>query len=185
MMIGDDVAVLSVYDDSGAGALKLPLTRLRIRRYIEKAAEERIIQQRIALSRLLFDGAASRDVDHRRRNALDHGRKRRHRRRIDGGRCGQRGECRRHVEQGRCERGRRECETQIHAQSSCRVVPGRERNGKKGPGDLARPYLRPAILHVRARAADPLMRLRLRCVAAAPGRVLELRPPALRWWPSP
>ena len=80
--IGDDVAVLGVDDHAGARALKRPLMRLRIRRNVEELAEEGIVQQRIALSRLLLDGAARRDVDHRRRHPLDHGGERGHRRGI-------------------------------------------------------------------------------------------------------
>ena len=45
--VGDDVAVLRVEDHAGAGALKGPVARPGIRRNIEEAAEERVIQQRI------------------------------------------------------------------------------------------------------------------------------------------
>ena len=49
VVVGDDVAVLGIDDDAGARALKLPLAGFRIRRDVEEAAEEWVVQQRIAL----------------------------------------------------------------------------------------------------------------------------------------
>ena len=142
VVIGDDVAVLRVDDHAGARALELPLTRPRVGRHIEEAAEEGIVQQRIALTGLLFDGAARRDVHHGGRHALDHGRERGHRRRFGGG-GRRRGEC---GESGRrakacCEQGGRE-ETENHGLSSSHMVrcqaadPCRAKRGpdlKSGP----------------------------------------------------
>ena len=45
--VGDDVAVLRIDDHARAGALELPLARRHVGR-IEEAAEERILEQRIA-----------------------------------------------------------------------------------------------------------------------------------------
>ncbi len=86
MMIGDDIAVLRVDDDARARTLELALARLRIGRYVEEAAEKRIVEQGIPLAGFLFDGASRCNVDHGGRHALDHGGKRGHRRGICDGR---------------------------------------------------------------------------------------------------
>jgi hypothetical protein len=150
MEVGDDVAVLRVDDHAGACALKRPLMGFGVRGHIEELSEERIVQQRVALSRLLLDGAARGDIDHRRGNPLDHGCERGHRRRIGRGRCrradgGKRRRCG-HAER---EHGRRQSKTQIHARSFDEMVR-RAGHINEGPDDESGPSvtgLEPAILH--------------------------------------
>ena len=71
------VAVFCIKDDTGARALELTLAGTDVGD-VEEAAEQRILEQGIA-GCALVDGAASSDVHDGRRDALDHGRKRRHR----------------------------------------------------------------------------------------------------------
>jgi hypothetical protein len=81
MGICNDVPVLCIKDDAGACALKLPLARHI--GDVEEPAEEGVLEQGI-LGRALADGSAGGDVHDRRRDALDHGRERRHRGFADG-----------------------------------------------------------------------------------------------------
>ena len=59
MGVGQHIALRGVDDDAGAGRLGLALLRLLALRQVEKAAEERVLQQRV----LLPHPAAHRDVD--------------------------------------------------------------------------------------------------------------------------
>src|SRR5436189_2698329 len=77
MAVCNYVAVFCIKDDTGARALELALAGTHVRD-IEKPAEEGILEQRI-LRRAFADGAAGGDIHDGRRDALDHGRERRHR----------------------------------------------------------------------------------------------------------
>ena len=59
MAVGQDIALRRVDDDARPGCLALVFLRLLVLRQVEKAAEERVLQQRV----LLLDPAAHRDVD--------------------------------------------------------------------------------------------------------------------------
>ena len=87
MGVCNDVAVFCIKDDAGACALELALAGAHVGD-VEEPAEEGVLEQRV-LRRALADGAARGDVHDGRRDALDHGRERRHRgfadRRRQGG----------------------------------------------------------------------------------------------------
>ena len=76
MGVCNDVAVFCIKDDAGARALELALEGAHVRD-VEEPAEEGVLEQRV-LGRALADGAAGGDVHDGRRDALDHGRERRH-----------------------------------------------------------------------------------------------------------
>ena len=99
--VGDDVALPGVDDHAGAAALERPFALAAVRRHVEEAAEERVVEQRVAL-RALATRAADRDVDHRRRGALDHRREGRR-----AGRGGRRQRVRRRGGGLLCPQGRR------------------------------------------------------------------------------
>ena len=80
------VAVFCIKDDTGACALELALAGAHVGD-VEEPAEEGVLEQRI-LRRTFADGAARGDVHDGRRDALDHGRERRHRGLADGRRQG-------------------------------------------------------------------------------------------------
>ena len=80
------VAVFCIKDDTGARALELALAGTHVGD-IEEPAEEGVLEQRI-LGRAFADGAAGGDIHDGRRDALDHGRQRRHRGLADSGRQG-------------------------------------------------------------------------------------------------
>ena len=87
MAVGQDIAVLSIDDDAGAGRLRLALLGLRALRQVEKAAEKRILQQRVLGPHL----AAHRDVDDPRSHPRQHRREGRHRATHLGDRAGRDG----------------------------------------------------------------------------------------------
>ena len=82
MGVCNDVAVFCIKDDTGACALELALAGTHVGD-VEEPAEEGVLEQRV-LGRALADGAAGGDVHDGRRDALDHGRERRHRGFADG-----------------------------------------------------------------------------------------------------
>ena len=76
MRVCNDVPVFCIKDDAGACTLELPLARAHVRD-VEEPAEEGVLEQRV-LRCALTDRAAGGDVHDGRRDALDHGRERRH-----------------------------------------------------------------------------------------------------------
>ena len=69
MAVGQDIALRRVDDDARPGCLALVFLRLLVLRQVEKAAEERVLQQRV----LLLDPTAHRDVDDPRGDAASIG----------------------------------------------------------------------------------------------------------------
>ena len=91
------VAVFCIKDDTGARALELALAGAHVGD-VEEPAEKGVLEQRV-LRRALADGAAGGDVHDGRRDALDHGRERRHRGFAD---CGRQGGVACNRERGQC-----------------------------------------------------------------------------------
>ena len=72
MIVGDDISPIRIHHHTAAGAARLPVT-LPVR-HVEEATEERVFEQGVSDRH----GCGCGDVDHRRVDAVEHGRERRH-----------------------------------------------------------------------------------------------------------